>query len=220
MKRRTSVEIIVQRIFHIRGRKVLLSIDLAALYGVEPKALMQAVRRNIDRFPADLLFPLTDRELGDLKFRRAASSRRGIRRAALYAFTAQGVAMLSSVLNSERAVQANIAIMRAFGTLRELMASRRDLARKLDEMERRHDGQYRAVFEVIRQLIAGKEEPKSKTGSLHERQHAGKKKRMVFSFADTDATDAELEELLRVLSGEEKQVKRVKKPEGRMRSQE
>ena len=148
------VEMIEKRIFLIRGQKVILSSDLAALYEVEPRALVQAVKRNRERFPGDFMFQLSEQEFGALKSQIVISSWGGIRRATPYAFTEQGVAMLSSVLRSTRAIQVNIEIMRAFVRLREMIASHRDLARKLEALENKYDQQFRVVFEAIRQLMA------------------------------------------------------------------
>ena len=131
----------------------MLSFDLAALYGVEPKALVQAMKRNIDRFPEDFMFQLTDQEFRNLKSQIVTSSWGGMRRAKPYAFTEQGVAMLSSVLRSKRAVQVNIAIMRAFVRSRELLAGHQDLARKLAEIEKKYDAQFKVVFDAIRNLM-------------------------------------------------------------------
>jgi hypothetical protein len=144
---------IERSILLIRGHRVMLSTHLAALYGVEPRALVQAVKRNRERFPADFMFQLTREELGVLKSQIVISSWGGLRRATPYAFTEQGVAMLSSVLRSERAVQVNVAIMRAFVKLRELLATHKDLARKLDALERKYDAQFKVVFDAIRQLM-------------------------------------------------------------------
>lgn len=155
-------ERIEQAILWVRGQKVMLSPDLAMLYGVEPRALMQAVKRNQQRFPADFGFQLTPEEVADLKSQNVISSVAGwggARRAAPYAFTEQGVAMLSSVLRSERAVAVNIEIMRTFVRLRRLLATHADLARKLDALEREYDQQFRAVFDAIRQLMAPPPEP-------------------------------------------------------------
>jgi hypothetical protein len=127
----------------LRGEKVILSPDLAKLYGVAPKALVQAVKRNIDRFPADFMFQLSKEELENLKSQFVTSSWGGARRATPYAFTEQGVAMLSSVLNSKRAVQVNIEIMRAFVRMRQLLSSHADLAKKLDAMEKKCDAQFK-----------------------------------------------------------------------------
>jgi len=131
----------------------MLSFDLSALYEVQPKALVQAVKRNIDRFPQDFMFQLSDGEFRNLKSQFVTSSWGGLRRAAPYAFTEQGVAMLSSVLRSKRAVQVNINIMRAFVRLREMMAGHQDLAKKLAELERKYDAQFKVVFDAIRNLM-------------------------------------------------------------------
>jgi hypothetical protein len=151
-------------ILRVRGQKVMLSTDLAELYEVVPKVLMQAVKRNHERFPKDFMFQLTRAEVANLKSQIVTSSWGGARRATPYAFTEQGVAMLSSVLRSPRAVQVNIAIMRAFVKLREIIASHRDLARKLEEMESRYDAQFRAVFDAIRGLMKPPEKPRRRIG--------------------------------------------------------
>jgi hypothetical protein len=136
----------------LREQKVMLDADLALLYGVQTKALNRAVKRNARRFPADFMFQLTTREVENLRC-HFGTSRWGGRRYLPLAFTEQGVAMLSSVLNSERAVRVNIEIMRAFVRLREMLASHADLARKLIELERRYDVQFKAVFDAIRELM-------------------------------------------------------------------
>lgn len=128
-------ELIDRRIYLIRGQKVMLSPDLAELYQVEPRALVQAVKRNIDRFPEDFMFQLSAEEYENLKSQIVISSWGGARRANPYAFTELGVAMLSSVLNSDRAVKMNILIMRAFVRMRELLASHKDLAQKIEKLE-------------------------------------------------------------------------------------
>jgi hypothetical protein len=146
-----------ERILHtihvFRGERVLLDADLAILYGVETRVLIQAVKRNIQRFPDDFMFQLTEGEWANLKSQSVISSAWGGRRSAPYAFTELGVAMLSSVLNSERAIQVNISIMRAFTQLRGMLASHADLARKVEALERKYDGQFRVVFEAIRDLM-------------------------------------------------------------------
>ena len=152
------------RILLLRGLKVMLSSDLAALYEVEARVLNQAVARNRERFPEDFMFALTQEEYTNLKSQIVTSSWGGARRAPPYAFTEQGVAMLSSVLRSERAVQVNIAIMRAFVKLREMMASHRELADKLKLMEKKYDSQFRAVFDAIRELIEPPDKPKNRIG--------------------------------------------------------
>jgi hypothetical protein len=149
-----ALEKIEQRVFLIRGHRVMLSTDLADLYAVEPRVLIQAVKRNSDRFPADFMFQLTEQEFDHLKSQIVISSWGGLRRAYPYAFTEQGVAMLSSVLRSKRAIQVNIAIMRAFVRLREMIGSNKALARRLTDLEKKYDGQFRVVFEAIRELMA------------------------------------------------------------------
>lgn len=148
-------ERIEQTILLIRGHKVMLDRDLATLYGVETRALVQAVTRNRDRFPADFMFQLSKEELANWRSQFVISNpaaKMGLRQRP-YAFTEQGVAMLSSVLRSKRAVLVNVAIMRAFVRLRQLLATHKDLARKLDEMEQKYDVQFKVVFDAIRQLM-------------------------------------------------------------------
>ena len=148
-------ERIERRILLIRGQKVMLDSDLATLYGVPTKVLLQAVKRNADRFPDDFMFQLDTEEFRNLRSQFVTSSgRHGGRRYAPYAFTEQGVAMLSSVLNSSRAVHVNIEIMRAFVRLRRMLAANKALARRLDELENRYDAQFKIVFDAIRQLMA------------------------------------------------------------------
>jgi hypothetical protein len=151
-------EIIGRKIYLIRGQKVLLSPDLAELYGVEPRVLIQAVKRNLDRFPDDFMFQLTDQEVINLKSQIVTSSWGGARRANPYAFTEQGVAMLSSVLSSKRAIAVNIRIMRTFVKLREMIASNSELARRLDELGQKYDAQFSVVFDAIRQMMKVEEE--------------------------------------------------------------
>jgi len=147
-------EEIEQTILVIRGHNVMLDSDLAHLYGVTAGRLNEAVKRNEDRFPSDFMFQLTKPEFEHLKSQIAISSSKwGGRRHAPYAFTEQGVAMLSSVLQSKRAVQVNIAIMRAFVQLREMITSNKGLARRLNELEKKYDGQFHVVFDAIRQLM-------------------------------------------------------------------
>jgi hypothetical protein len=150
-----------------RGQKVMLSNDLAMLYGVEPRALVQAVKRNPERFPDDFMFQLTKDEVEILKSQIVISSSTswgGPRRAAPYAFTEQGVAMLSSVLRSPRAVAVNVEIMRAFVRLRQILASHADLARKLDAMEKKYDKQFKVVFDAIRELMTPPPTPRRRIG--------------------------------------------------------
>ena len=158
------IERIETKIFLLRGQKVMLDRDLAALYGVPTKVLKQAVRRNAERFPNDFSFVLDNQEVAILRSQIVTSSSWGGERYAPMAFTEQGVAMLSSVLNSPRAVQVNIAIMRAFMRLRHIIASHADLTRKLDELEKKYDGQFRVVFEALRQLMNPPAPPRKQIG--------------------------------------------------------
>jgi hypothetical protein len=157
-------ERIERHILLIRGQKVMLSPDLAELYEVAPRVLVQSVKRNRERFPGDFMFQLTRAELANLKSQIVTSSWGGARRATPYAFTEQGVAMLSSVLRSPRAVEVNIAIMRAFVKLREMIASHHQLARKLEEMESKYDAQFSAVFDAIRELMEPPLKPRRRIG--------------------------------------------------------
>jgi len=176
MKRSFSlipIERIQKQIFLLRGQKVMLSQHLAALYGVEVKVLNQAVKRNRARFPDDFMFQISPNEFENLKSQIVTSSWGGVRRALPYAFTEQGVAMLSTVLRSERAIQVNIAIIRAFVQLRHILSTHTELARKLSELEQRiegHDTAIRSLFEAIRQLMAPPApEPKPEIG-FHVRE--------------------------------------------------
>lgn len=160
--------LIESRIIMLRGLRVMLGVDLAELYGVPVRRLNEQVRRNRQRFPEDFMFQLTEEENRILKSQIATSSWGGARRALPYAFTEQGVAMLSSVLRSPRAVLVNVEIMRAFVRLRRILADNADLALRLDELERKYDVQFRVVFDAIRQLMQKPkpepEPPKRKIG--------------------------------------------------------
>ena len=163
------VEVIERRTYLIRGQKVMLDSDLAELYQVETFNLNKAVKRNPDRFPSDFMFQLTKEEADSLRFQIGISKPegRGGRRYLPYVFTEQGIAMLSSVLNSERAVLVNIAIMRAFVKLREIMSTHKDLARKIDALERKyakHDQQFQIVFDAIKKLLQPPLSPKRRIG--------------------------------------------------------
>jgi len=157
-----SNELIERKIYLIRGHKVMLDSDLAQLYGVKTGNLNLAVRRNQRRFPEDFMFQLTQEETHALLLQNARAKGRGGRRTPPYAFTEQGVAMLSSVLNSERAIEVNIAIMRAFVRLRAMLATHADLARRLNELEQQYDDQFRVVFEAIRELMTPEPVPPSR----------------------------------------------------------
>jgi phage regulator Rha-like protein len=167
------LERIERSILLIRGQKVMLDADLAALYGVETKQLVRAVKRNIFRFPDDFMFQLSKDESKNLRCHFGTSSQRGGRRYPPYAFTEQGVAMLSSVLNSERAIKVNIEIMRAFVRLRQILAQNKELAKRLDELEKKYDVQFKIVFDAIRQLMSPPEPepPKKRIGFLVEEPH-------------------------------------------------
>lgn len=160
------VERILKAILVLRGERVILDVDLAVLFGVETKVLLQAVRRNIERFPEDFMFQLDELEWSVLRSQIVTSKPgqdpRGGRRSAPYAFTEQGVAMLSSVLRSDRAIQVNIEIMRAFVQLKRMLATHADLARKIESLERKYDAQFRGVFDAIRELMAPQENPKKR----------------------------------------------------------
>lgn len=156
------------KILLIRGRKVMLSHDLAELYGVATFNLNKAVKRNLDRFPEDFMFKLASEEAKNLIFQFGISSWGG-HRIVPYAFTEQGVAMLSSVLRSKRAIRVNIEIMRAFARLKEMLSTHKEFARKLEDLEKKlgtHDTQIKAVFDVIRQLMTEPQKPKRRIGFL------------------------------------------------------
>jgi hypothetical protein len=160
-------ETIDTRIVVLRGCRVMLDADLAALYHVETKALVRAVKRNVARFPSDFMLRLSEDEFQNLRYRFGTSSSWGGRRHLPFAFTEQGVAMLSSVLKSSRAVQVNIEIMRAFVRLRRLTIAHEDLTRRVDDLEKkhdRHDVQLKAVFDAIRALMTPPETPKRRIG--------------------------------------------------------
>ncbi len=156
-------EVIEKRIFLVRGHKVMLDADLAELYEVETKVLIQAVKRNQDRFPDDFMFQLGDEEFKILRS-HSVTSRWGGRRYAPYAFTEQGVAMLSGVLNSTRAIQVNIEIIRTFVKLREIALSHKKLAAKLNELEAKYDEQFKVVFDALKVLIEPPEKQKRRIG--------------------------------------------------------
>ena len=165
MKELIPVEIIESKIYVVRGHKVMLDSGLAELYEVATKVLLQAVKRNLERFPEDFMFQLNVQEFMNLRLQIVTSSSgHGGRRYLPFVFTEQGVAMLSSVLNSPRAVQVNIEIMRAFVRLRQMLASNAELARKLASLERKYDSQFKMVFDAIRQLMTPPDVKKRKIG--------------------------------------------------------
>lgn len=170
-------ERIISKIFYIRKKKVMFDRDLAELYGVETKVLNQAVKRNRERFPVDFMFQLSlneanlwwsqfaalNRKKGRLRS-QIVTSKKGGRRYLPYVFTEQGVAMLSSVLKSQRAVQVNIAIMRTFVKLREILLTNKELREKIEKMEKKYDEKFKIVFEVIKKLIINEQKPKNSIG--------------------------------------------------------
>jgi len=158
-------EIIESKILLVRSQKVMLDRDLAKLYRVPTRRLNEQVKRNAERFPVDFMFQLTKEEFENWKSQIAISNseKMGLRRKP-YVFTEQGVAMLSSVLNSKVAIQVNIQIMRTFTRLKEIIMTHKDLQRKIEDMERKYDQQFQGVFEAIKQLLAPPDKPKRKIG--------------------------------------------------------
>jgi len=156
-------EIIEKRIYILRNQKVMLDFHLAGLYHIPTKRLKEQVKRNLKRFPDDFMFELTNEEFQNLRSQFATSSWGGSRYKP-FVFTEQGIAMLSSVLNSDTAIQVNIEIMRAFVKLRELMLTHKDLARKLESLEKKYDSQFKTVFDAIKQLMTPTIKEKHKIG--------------------------------------------------------
>ncbi|MFX0199056.1 MAG: ORF6N domain-containing protein [Candidatus Hodarchaeota archaeon] len=172
------IERIEKAILLIRGQKVMLDRDIAELYGVETRALKQAVRRNIKRFPGDFMFELTKEEFENWRSQFVTSNRdkMGLRYRPM-AFTEQGVAMLSSVLKSERAIEVNIAIMRTFVQLRQMLTTHKDLARKLVALEKKYNEEFKIVFEAIHELMTPPEKPRRKIGFVVKEAGVGYGKR-------------------------------------------
>ena len=162
-----SIATIERCIFLLRGHRVILNGDLAVFYGVEPRILSQAVKRNSERFPEDFMFVLSADEWQNLKSQNVISSWGGARTTPM-AFTEQGIAMLSSVLRSERAVSVNIQIMRAFVQMRRVLAEHKELAAKLDALEKKYDDQFKYVFDAIRQIMTPPAEKKRPIGFVRE----------------------------------------------------
>jgi hypothetical protein len=159
-------EVIVTKIYYIRGHKIMLDADLAELYQVPTKRLNEQVKRNIGRFPGDFMFQLTENEFENLRSQNATSSWGG-RRVAPYAFTEHGVLMLSSVLNSERAIKVNIQIMRIYTKMREMLLTNQEILLKLEQLERKvddHDQAIRVIFEYLKQLLNPPQEPRPRVG--------------------------------------------------------
>ncbi len=166
MQKLISAENIQSKIFQIRGRRVMLDKDLAELYGVHTKVLLQSVKRNLKRFPEDFMFHLTSEEMANLRSQYVTSSWGG-RRYLPYVFTQEGVAMLSSILNSERAILVNIQIMRVFVGLRRVAVTYAGLKRKIDDMEKKYDGQFAIVFQAIKKLLEPPPEPPKRRIGFH-----------------------------------------------------
>ncbi len=162
MKSLIPADMLERKIMYFRGHKVMLDMDLAVLYGVGTRDLNKAVSRNPERFPDDFMFRLNKKEFKNLMFQFGTSSWGGTRKMP-YAFTEHGILMLSSVLKSCRAVQVNIQIMRAFVKLRQLLSTHKDLARKLEELEKKYDAQFKSVFDAIKLLMTPPPDPGPKT---------------------------------------------------------
>lgn len=160
---------IAERIFYVRSQKVILDYDLAQMYGVETRALKQAVKRNIDRFPKDFMFLLSNIEIKNMVSQNVIPSLGFLGGAKPMVFTEQGVAMLSSVLKSKQSVKVNIAIMRAFVKMRQLLETNKELSRKIKELEKKYDGQFTIVFDAIRSLIHQKQQPRERIGFMKDK---------------------------------------------------
>lgn len=160
---------VVERIFYVRAQKIMLDFDLAQMYGVETRVLKQAVKRNLDRFPKDFMFLLNQVEIKNMVSQNVIPSRSILGGAKPMAFTEQGVSMLSTVLQSKRAIKVNITIMRAFVQMRQLIEGNKELARKIGELEKKYDGQFKMVFDAIKTLIHQKQQPRERIGFLKDK---------------------------------------------------
>jgi phage regulator Rha-like protein len=172
MKELIHAEVIEKKIYLIHGHRVMLDSDLAGIYGVATKVLLQAVKRNSKRFPPDFMFQLNYQDVAALRSQIVTlkKGRGQHRKYPHYVFTEQGVAMLSSVLNSERAVEVNIQIMRTFIKIREMLTTHKDLKQKIGEMEKKYDSQFKVVFEAIRQLLEQPKKQRKRIGFLREKE--------------------------------------------------
>jgi len=157
-------ENIANHIYFLRGHNIILDFDLSSLYGVETRALKQAVKRNIARFPEDFMFELSPEEIDFVVSQNVIPSKRYLGGAIPFAFTEQGVAMLSGVLKSSQAIQVNITIMRAFVQLRNLISTHKELVNKINELEKRYDEQFKLIFTALRQVIQKENEPRKRIG--------------------------------------------------------
>lgn len=160
---------IVDRIFYVRNQKIMFDFDLAQMYGVETRALKQAVKRNPDHFPKDFMFVLNMTEVKKMVSQNVIPSRKLLGGAKPMGFTEQGVSMLSSVLKSKRAVKVNISIMRAFVQMRQLLEGNKELSKKISELEKKYDGQFKLVFDAIKTLIHQKQQPRERIGFLKDK---------------------------------------------------
>ena len=160
---------IVDRIFYVRNQKIMLDFDLAKMYGVETRALKQAVKRNPDHFPKDFMFVLNMTEVKKMVSQNVIPSRKLLGGAKTMAFTEQGASMLSSVLNSKRAVKVNICIMRAFVQMRQLMEGNRELAKKINMLEKKFDGKFTLVFDAIKTILLQKQLPRERIGFMKDK---------------------------------------------------
>lgn len=160
---------VVERIFYVRAQKIMFDFDLAQMYGVETRVLKQAVKRNLDRFPKDFMFLLNQAEIKNMVSQNVIPSRSILGGAKPMAFTEQGVSMLSTVLQSKRAIKVNITIMRAFVEMRQLIEGNKELARKIGELEKKYDGQFTMVFDAIKTLIHQKQQPRERIGFLKDK---------------------------------------------------
>jgi intracellular sulfur oxidation DsrE/DsrF family protein len=160
---------IVQRIFYIRLQKVMFDFDLAEMYGVETRVLKQAVKRNINRFPKDFMFQLTKKEFHEVITNCDNLVYQKYSPVLPMVFTEQGVSMLSSVLKSKQAMKVNISIMRAFVQMRHLLEGNKDLSRKINELEKKYDGQFSMIFDAIKSLIHQKQQPRERIGFLKDK---------------------------------------------------
>jgi hypothetical protein len=160
---------IVERIFYVRGQKIMFDVDLAQMYGVEIRALKQAVKRNLDSFPKDFMFVLNMTEIKNMVSQNVIPSRSFLGGAKPMAFTEQGVSMLSGILKSRQAIKVHIAIMRAFVQMRQLLEGNKELARKIKDLEKKYDGQFKVVFDAIKTLIHQKQQPRERIGFLKDR---------------------------------------------------
>jgi hypothetical protein len=167
MSKLVPIELITAKILIVRGKRVMLDKDIAVLYGVKPIALRQQVKRNRERFPEDFMFQITEEEVKIMVSQNVIPSIQSLGGYLPYAFTEQGVAMLSGVLHSKRAIQVNIQIMRAFIQLKRILLADRDLKRKIEEMEKKYDKQFAIVFQAIRQLLKPPPQERKKAIGFH-----------------------------------------------------